>query len=69
MAKERLYALEIRPINAGPTKNPAKLNVFIAANPAPLAMPGTRAALPYKMGAPHETPAPTNPKPKMAVVV
>lgn len=69
MAKERLYALEMRPINAGPAKKPAKLKVFIVANPAPLAMPGTRAALPYKIGAPHDTPAPTKPKPKMAVVV
>ena len=47
----------------------AELKVFMVANPAPLAMPGTRAALPYKMGAPQETPAPTKPKPKMAVRV
>lgn len=69
MAKDKLRAFESIPMRAGPAKKPARLNEFMVASPAPLAMPGTRAALPYKIGAPHDTPAPTNPKPKMAVRV
>ena len=62
-AKGRLKALAMNPMSAGPPKKAAMAKVFIVAKPAPLAMPGTRAAAAYKMGAPNDTPAPTNAKP------
>ena len=68
-AKGRLTLLEMKPIMTGPAKKPTMLNVFIVAKPAPFAMLGTRAALPYNIGAAQDTPAPTKAKPIIAVTV
>ncbi len=68
-AKGKWILFETNPIKTGPAKKPNILKVFIVAKPAPFAIPGTLAALPYKIGAPHETPAPTIEKPKIEVMV
>ena len=62
-------AFEIKPMMTGPNKKPPIANVFMTASPEPFGILGTLAALAYKIGAPHETPAPTIEKPRIAVKV
>lgn len=65
----RLVASEMNPMSTGPNKKPPMAKVFMVASPAPLAKPGMRAALPYMIGAPQETPAPTQANPMMVGTV